>query len=114
MVRSQPQGTLAAPIDLGAYALAATGHPVLAAPYHRNGAANLAVYRLVSAPPSRARGIARRWEIDYLAICPGSWDELGPVRADSLLARLRAGAPPGWMMPVAHQAGATLYRIERR
>lgn len=114
MLRDQPVGTLAAPIDLGAYAIATTGHRVLAAPYHRNGAANLAVYRLVAAPPDRARAIARRWRIDYLAVCPGAWDELGTPPSVSLRARLRADSPPRWLIPVAKAPGATLYRIDRR
>ncbi len=109
---AQPVGTVAAPIDLGAYALAETRHRVLAAPYHRNAEGNLAVYRLLDLPVARAQAEAGRLRIDYLADCGGAWDELGaPPPRGSLRAALRAGTPPGWLIPVA--PGATVYRIAR-
>ncbi len=106
---AQPAGTVAAPIDLGAYALAETRHRVLAAPYHRNAEGNLAVYRLVELSVEAVRGEAKRLKIDYLVDCGGAWDELGPPPAGSLRAALRAGIPPGWLVPVA--PGATVYRV---
>ncbi len=106
---AQPAGTVAAPIDLGAYALAETRHRVLAAPYHRNAAGNLAIYRLVDLPVGAARGEAARLKIDYLADCGGAWDELGAPPAGSLRAALRAGTPPDWLTPVA--PGASVYRV---
>jgi hypothetical protein len=106
---AQPAGTVVAPIDLGAYALAETGHRVLAAPYHRNAAGNLAVYRLVDLPTREARAEAKRLRVDLLADCGGAWDELGAPPAGSLRAALRAGTPPDWLTPVA--PGATLYRV---
>lgn len=107
---AQPPGIVAAPMDLGAYALAATPHRVLAAPYHRNAAGNLAVYRLMLRPEGAARSEVARLGIAYLADCGGAWDELGPAPPGSLLAALRAGTPPGWLVPVAE--GATFYRVE--
>lgn len=106
---AQPAGTVVAPIDLGAYALAETGHRVLAAPYHRNAAGNLAVYRLVDLPTREARAEAKRLRVDLLADCGGAWDELGAPPEGSLRAALRAGTPPDWLTPVA--PGATLYRV---
>ncbi|MCR5869817.1 hypothetical protein LRS12_03030 [Sphingomonas sp. J344] len=108
---AQPAGTVAAPIDLGAYALAETRHRILAAPYHRNAEGNLAVYRLVDLPVARAQAEAGRLRIDYLADCGGAWDELGAPPAGSLRAALRAGTPPEWLTPVA--AGASVYRVAR-
>jgi hypothetical protein len=87
-----------APIDFGAYALAATPHRVLAAPYHRNGAGNRAMYRFFLAPPDQAQAIARRWHIDYVATCPGDFDELGAAASDPrrLTGALR-GRVPAWL-----------------
>jgi hypothetical protein len=82
---------------------------VLAAPYHRNAAGNLAVYRLVDLPTREARAEAKRLRVDLLADCGGAWDELGAPPAGSLRAALRAGTPPDWLTPVA--PGATLYRV---
>ena len=110
-LRAQPVGTVAAPIDLGAYALAETRHRVLAAPYHRNAQGNLAVYRLVDLPVGAARVEAKRLRIDLIADCGGAWDELGAPPAGSLRAALRAGTPPEWLTPVA--PGASVYRVAR-
>ncbi|WP_294015179.1 hypothetical protein [Sphingomonas sp.] len=106
---AQPAGTVAAPIDLGAYALAETRHNILAAPYHRNAQGNLAVYRLIDLPVGAARAEANRLRVDLIADCGGAWDELGAPPAGSLRAALRAGAPPDWLTPVAR--GASVYRV---
>jgi len=108
---AQPAGTVAAPIDLGAYALAETRHRVLAAPYHRNAQGNLAVYRLVDLPVGAARVEVKRLRIDLIADCGGAWDELGAPPAGSLRTALRAGTPPEWLTPVA--PGASVYRVAR-
>ncbi len=108
---AQPTGTLAAPIDLGAYALAETRHRVLAAPYHRNAQDNLAVYRLIDLPVGAARAEAKRLQVDLIATCGGAWDELGAPPAGSLRAALRAGTPPEWLTPVA--PGASVFRVAR-
>ncbi len=108
---AQPTGTVAAPIDLGAYALAETRHRVLAAPYHRNAQGNLAVYRLIDLPLGAAHAEAKRLRIDLIADCGGAWDELGAPPAGSLRAALRAGTPPVWLAPVA--PGARVYRVAR-
>lgn len=110
-LRAQPAGTVAAPIDLGAYALAETRHRMLAAPYHRNAQGNLAVYRLIDLPVGAARVEARRLRVDLIADCGGAWDELGAPPAGSLRAALRAGTPPEWLSPVA--PGARVYRVAR-
>lgn len=106
---AQPAGTVAAPIDLGAYALAETRHRVLAAPYHRNAQGNLAVYRLIDLPVAEARAQVQRLRVDLIADCGGAWDELGAPPAGSLRAALRAGTPPDWLTPVA--PGASVYRV---
>jgi hypothetical protein len=58
-----PPGRVMAPIDLGPAILAATGHAVFAAPYHRNNDGNLATVNLMLSAAEvalRARGRLRR------------------------------------------------------
>jgi hypothetical protein len=92
-LQALPPGLLAAPVDLGAWALAATPHRVLAAPYHRNTPGNRAMYRLFLQSPDAAAAEARRLGVSYLAICPDSFDELKPPET-SLATALKQGRPP--------------------
>ncbi|MDP5279338.1 hypothetical protein Q9Q95_10435 [Sphingomonas sp. DG1-23] len=98
-----PPGTLIAPIDMGAWALAATPHRVVAAPYHRGGAGNMAMYRFFLGPIENAPRLARQWRVDYVALCPGDFDELGVQVADParLSGALRSGRPPAWLRPLS-------------
>jgi len=110
-----PPGRLLAPLDLGAYALAATRLNVVGAPYHRNNAGNLAVYRFFLGTPDVAAGIAREWRVTYVAVCPDSFTELGEEAGSGqqLVNRLRADRPPAWLHAVAPApAGLALYRVE--
>lgn len=102
-IATLPAGTLIAPIDMGAFALAATPHRVIAAPYHRNGAGNSAMYRFFLGPVDSARTLARDWRIDYVALCPGDFDELGAQAANParLSGALRSGSPPAWLHPLS-------------
>lgn len=98
-----PPGTLMAPIDLGAWALAATPHRVMAAPYHRGDMGNMAMYRFFLGPIENARRTAQEHKVDYVAICPGDFDELG-AQADSrqrLSGALRTGLPPAWLRQIS-------------
>lgn len=115
LLATLPRGRLAAPIDFGARALAATPQQVLAAPYHRNSDGNRAVYRLLLLPPDRAAAYAARIDLAYLVDCPGAYPELGDPPHGSLLARLRSGDPPGWLRPLPGPEGAmTVHAVNRR
>lgn len=92
-LRRLAPGTLLAPIDLGAYALAETRHRVIAAPYHRNNAGNAALYRFMEATPDEARTIAQAWRVDYVVACD-------PMPDGRFADRLRRGAVPGWLTPI--------------
>jgi len=109
-----PRGTVAAPMDLGAYALAATPHRVLAAPYHRNAAGNRALYRLLLATPEAAHRQAVQLRLDYLVDCDGANGELGSPPQSSLLAAMRGGRPPAWLRLLpGENGGARIYAIAR-
>lgn len=73
-------GMIAVPLDMGPYVLGTSGQAVLAAPYHRNAAANLAHYRLFLGSPHMARAAARRWHIAAIAYCPAWLADLDPGR----------------------------------
>ena len=93
-----PPGVVMAPIDLGPYLLTTTPHRLVAAPYHRNDAGNLAMYRFYAASPPAAETIARQWQVDYIVACPGD-------------SSMRHVARPGWH-PMTHvtRSGAIFVR----
>lgn len=104
-----PPGTILAPLDLGPYALAATPHRVIAAPYHRNNAGNLASYRFFI-DPTRARALAAHWHVDYVALCDDSFTDLPADPA--FAARLRSGHAPPWLVPLPLRApGLHVWRV---
>ena len=114
-LRSLPPGRLLAPLDLGAYAIGMTRLTVVGAPYYRNNAGNLAVYRFFLGNSDQAAEIVRQWDIRYVAICPDSFAELGPSAADKapMVALLHRGVAPAWLKPITTNApGIALYRVE--
>lgn len=114
MLSKLPQGMVAAPVDLGAYVLAATPHAVLTAPYHRNGEGNRALYRLLLSAPEVAYREASHLGLDYLVDCPGAHGELEALPPNSLLAALRVGTPPPWLHPLpTGSEGARAYAVRR-
>lgn len=107
-LNAAPPTMVMAAIDRGPAILAGTRHRILAAPYHRNNAGNAAMYRFFLGTPDAAAEIARHWHVGLVLLCPGDFAELnGQVPRASLLAHLRDGRPPAWLMPVA----PGLYRI---
>ncbi len=116
-LRRLAPGTLIAPMDAGAYALAGTRHRVIAAPYHRNNAGNAAMYRFFLGPARHASAIAQRWNADYVLICADSFTELAATDRPppgSLASELRAGRAPPWLSPVEDRThGALLFAVKR-
>ncbi|MEO9131694.1 MAG: hypothetical protein ABI240_10850 [Sphingomonas sp.] len=109
-----PPGQLLAPLDLGAYAIGMTRLNVVGAPYHRNNAGNLAVYRFFLGGPDQAAVIARKWSVSYVALCGDSFRELGSdaTGKDQFVTHLRTGRIPAWLQPLPGAApGLTLYRV---
>ena len=110
-----PPGHLLAPLDIGAYAIAATPHRVLAAPYHRNNRGNRAMYDFFLGPPAQSEAIARAWGIDYVAFCPDDLDRFAKAAPHGLAESLRAGTVPAWLEPVnADGAAPRIYRLGSR
>lgn len=112
-----PAGTVLAVSNLGAAILANTDHRVLAGPYHRNQAGNLAALELQMAQPEPARGLLAAHGIDYVAICPGNSETtfLAGRAPDGLLAQLAAGQAPDWLERLTSPHGEPamiLYRLQ--
>ncbi len=106
-----PDGRLLAPLDLGAYAIGATRLAVVGAPYHRNNAGNLAVYRFYLGTPGQAAGIAQAWQVRYVALCPDGFT--GMAAPGAVAALLRNGHPPRWLRPMpTHDRALSLYAVE--
>ena len=109
-----PRGRVIAPLDSGAYVVGMTSHRVLAAPYHRNNAGNLAAYRFFFAAPDAAERMARRWGARYVVFCSTSLDqeEVQGQRSGSLIEALQAGRHPSWLVPVTRDPqGMSIYRL---
>ena len=87
-----------APIDLGPAILAETNHDVFAAPYHRNNEGNLAMLKLMLAPPSVARQMVSDRHVDYVVVCLTDPNRNIVERApDGLEARLARGEAPDFL-----------------
>lgn len=106
-----PPGTVMAPVDAGAWALAATRHHVLAAPYHRNTAGNLAAYRFYAAPPAPAVRIAAAFHVDYVMACAGLPGAADPRSAAATLASGRG--LPGFARRSVATDGTTIFARQR-
>jgi hypothetical protein len=93
-----PKGRVMAPIDLGPMILFATDHEVFAAPYHRNNDGNVAMLRLMLAPPPAARRILSDHHVDYVVTCSAAPDpDLVKLAPDGLAARLGRGETPDFL-----------------
>jgi hypothetical protein len=99
-----------APIDLGPAILAATGHEIFAAPYHRNNDGNLAMIQAMLAPPQAARGVLTDRHVTYVVICRGGPDQADFLKLapDGLAARLGRGDTPDFLEPLTRDPAANL------
>ena len=111
-----PSGVVMAPTMMASYLIGATHMSTVGAGYHRNNAGNMAMYRFFLARPDRSRAIARQWNTQYVAFCPGDFGEIDVVHAypDSLATDLQRGNVPPWLQRVPLR-GAPLhfYRVVR-
>ena len=113
-----PPATIFTMVDLGPRLIATTHHSAIAGPYHRNGAAILAIHHGFDGPAAGFRRIAARHHATYLLICPNFPE--GTIYAarspGGFYAGLMRGQVPGWLHPVSLRTGLTLpytlYRID--
>ena len=108
-----PHGLVLAPIDLGPEILYFTPHSIVGAPYHRNGAGNLAVLDAFAATPADAVRLAGALGAGHIFFCPGEprYEATAPDSLDSALER---GDVPAWLTPILGDPDARirLYRID--
>jgi hypothetical protein len=93
-----------------------TPHSVIGTPYPRNARGQLDSYRIYSATdPEEARRLVAERGIDIIVVCRASEIYVGlGSEPDMLETRLRNGAPPGWLGPVAlSEEAAAEYRVYR-
>ncbi len=97
-----PSGRVMAPIDSGPAILAATGHEVFAAPYHRNNDGNLAMINAMLATPDAAYKMLKLRKVDYVVTCSGAPDQASFVEMapDGLAGRIARGEPPTFLEPI--------------
>jgi hypothetical protein len=108
-----PAGLVVADVSLGPFLVALTPHSVMAAPYHRLGMGIVTSHAAMASPPDAARRILASARAAYVMVCgPRPPDGLSEAERDiSLWGRLRAGAAPDWLEPLAGTEPFTVYRV---
>ncbi len=100
-----PVGMTMAPIDAGAWLIAATPQRLVAAPYHRGGVGNLAMFGFYLGSPVQAARIVRSWRVDYVVSCAAM---PGRDRSATTASALAHGPLPGWRTVAALPDGARI------
>jgi hypothetical protein len=105
-----PKGVVLAPIFYGPGLLAISEHHVVAAPYHRSGAAILDTLNALKSRPEAARPILRAHGVDYVAICATSRESAIKTEEmrGGLLAHLLGGGAVSWLEPVPARSPTAL------
>ena len=113
-----PAGTIFAPLDIGPTILLRSHHSVVATGHHRAEEAMADVIQAYISPPDEAQAIVASRDADYIALCanltePSLYAYEAP---DGLAARLREGAVPEWLEPIALDGSSSeflVYRVRR-
>lgn len=109
-----PPGIVMTSIGVAADLTGATRMSTVGAGYHRNNRGNMDLYRYFLSSPERGAAIARRWQVRYVAFCPGDFEEMN-ARARfprSLVAVLARGqVPAGFQQLPLRGTRLRFYRI---
>jgi hypothetical protein len=94
-----PRGRVLGFIDAGPFILLESPHEILAAPYHRNQAGNIAMLDMFLAAPDAAKAEMAARGIDYVAFCPGAPERYNyaAVAPKSLVAALGRNEIPSFL-----------------
>lgn len=107
-------GRMLAFIDSGPFILMESGHSVLAAPYHRNQAGNIAMLDMFLDTPDKAKVRMAARGIGYVAFCPGAPEryQYAAYAPDSLAAVLAANDVPDFLERIPlHGTDLAVYRV---
>jgi hypothetical protein len=107
-------GRMLAFIDSGPFILMESGHSVLAAPYHRNQAGNIAMLDMFLDTPDKAKVRMAARGIGYVAFCPGAPEryQYATYAPDSLAAVLAANDVPDFLERIPlHGTDLAVYRV---
>jgi hypothetical protein len=111
-----PRGRVLAFIDAGPFILMQSEHAVLAAPYHRDAAGNLAMLDMFLATPQDAKRQLAAHDISYVAFCPGAperYTYAGAAR-DGLAAALANNNVPDFLQRIPFTGtDLVVYRVVR-
>ncbi len=114
---AMPAGTVAAVSNLGPAILKYTSHRVLAGPYHRNIAGNIANLDILMGTPEQSRQAIAVNNVDIVAHCSSDDETRFLVRTapHSLIAKLVLNEPPEWLTPIgrAEKSGFVIYRVKQ-
>jgi len=109
-------GRVLAFIDSGPFILMESGHAVLAAPYHRNQAGNIAMLDMFLDAPNGAQVRMATHGIDYVVFCPGAPERYNYVASTpaSLVAALSRNDVPSFLERVPLDGtDLAVYRVRR-
>lgn len=111
-----PRGRVLAFVDSGPFILMESKHAVLAAPYHRNQAGNIAMLDMFLATPNDAKVRMATHGIDYIAFCPGAPERYNYVASApaSLAAALSRNDIPRFLKRIPlDRTDLAVYRVRR-
>jgi hypothetical protein len=111
-----PAADILSPLDTGPSLIYATHHRIVASGHHRGNGGMRDIIEAFMASPDKARAIARRRGIEYVAFCPGLSEPDLYIKesSDGLMAQLSAGKQVSWLEPVQVPGVRSLkiYRVE--
>jgi len=110
-----PPALLFTPLDIGAHVLVYTHHSVVATGHHRNAEGMKEAISGLIATPDDARRIVTATGANYVALCLGENEVVKYSKREpaSLIAGLRKGEHPDWLVPVPMRKGESIkvYRV---
>ena len=99
-LRRLKAGQVLVPFDGAMQVLGTTSHTIIAASYHRNQQPMVDLVSAFTGSVEQAHGIARRYGVDYVAICTAAGDVTlyRTAAPDNFANALVSGDVPGWLV----------------
>ncbi len=103
VLASLPAGHVISDLNSASPILVFTNNSVVSGPYHRNQQGILDILDFFDTNLKKAREIAERHKVDYVAFCKS-----GNKRAKTLRSRLNASNPPAWLKQLSSPSDSLL------